>query len=106
MISGMVLKTSGVDVWTFIETAILVASMDYGSELKQRRDGIVERLYATTAPFQSCCQICDEDDGDNSNVGNEAKTTTTKMAMRDDNGNKDLDLYCGLLRSAKVRGQR
>ena len=32
-------------------------------ELKQRRDGIVERLYAATAPFQSRCQICDEDDG-------------------------------------------
>ena len=26
-------------------------------ELKQRRDGIVERLYAATAPFQSRCQF-------------------------------------------------
>ena len=34
MISGTVLKTSSVDVWMFIETAISVASMDYGSELK------------------------------------------------------------------------
>ena len=67
--------------------------MDYDSELKQRRDGIVERLYVTMAPFQSRCQICDEDDGDNSNAGNEAKTM---MAMRDDDGSKDLDLYCGL----------
>ena len=35
MISGTVLETSGVDVWTFIEIAISVASMNYGSELKQ-----------------------------------------------------------------------
>ena len=76
MISGMVLETSGVDVWTFIEIAISVVSMDYGSELKQRRDGIVERLYAATASFQSCCQICDEDDGDNNNADNEAKMMT------------------------------
>ena len=105
MISGTVLETSGVDVWTFIETAISVASMNYGSELKQWRDRIVERLYTVTAPFQSCCQICDKDDGDNSNVGNEAKMTTTTAMMRDDDGNKDLYLYCGLLRSAKVDGQ-
>ena len=26
-------------------------------ELKQRRDGIDERLYAATAPFQSRCQF-------------------------------------------------
>ena len=71
MISGTVLETLGVDVWTFIETTILMASMDYGSELKQRRDGIVERLYAAMALFQSHYQICDEDDGDNSNAGNE-----------------------------------
>ena len=51
MISRTVLETTGVDVWTFIEIAISVASMDYDNELKQRRDGIVERLYVTTAPF-------------------------------------------------------
>ncbi|KAL5555759.1 hypothetical protein UlMin_037995 [Ulmus minor] len=52
-----ILDTAGVDVWTFIDTAIAVASMDNGGELKQRRDGIVERLYsATTAParFPNC----------------------------------------------------
>ncbi|KAF3440520.1 hypothetical protein FNV43_RR18804 [Rhamnella rubrinervis] len=44
-----VLESSGVDIWTFIDTAIAVASMDYGAELKQRRDGIVERLYAASS---------------------------------------------------------
>ena len=58
-----------------------------------------------TVPFQSCCQICDKDDGDNSNVGNEAKMTTMTTTMRDDDDSKDLYLYCGLLRLAKMGGQ-
>ncbi|XP_058726942.1 probable mediator of RNA polymerase II transcription subunit 26c [Vicia villosa] len=45
-------------VWLFIDTAISVASLDNAGELKQRRDGIVERLYAaTTAP--PLCQNCE-----------------------------------------------
>ncbi|XVF41136.1 hypothetical protein PTKIN_Ptkin01aG0256100 [Pterospermum kingtungense] len=52
-----VLETAGVDVWTFIDTAIVVASLDYGQELKQRRDGIVERLYATSMVTR--CKSCD-----------------------------------------------
>ncbi|TYH73219.1 hypothetical protein ES332_D05G313500v1 [Gossypium tomentosum] len=52
-----VLETAGVDVWTFIDTAILAASLDYGEELKQRRDGIVERLYATS--MVNGCKTCD-----------------------------------------------
>ncbi|KAF2318255.1 hypothetical protein GH714_003676 [Hevea brasiliensis] len=39
----------GVDVWTFIDTAILVASLDFGADLKQRRDKIVEMLYALSS---------------------------------------------------------
>ena len=46
--------------------------------------------------FQSHYQICDKDDGDNSNTSNEAKTMTTTTALRDDDNSKDLDLYCGL----------
>ncbi|KAM6590663.1 hypothetical protein CsatA_013268 [Cannabis sativa] len=44
-----IMDSSGVDVWTLIDTAIAVASIDYGSDLKKRRDGIVERLYTATA---------------------------------------------------------
>ncbi|RWR86856.1 putative mediator of RNA polymerase II transcription subunit 26c [Cinnamomum micranthum f. kanehirae] len=51
-----VLKDTGVDVWDFIDTAISVACADYGEELKDRRDGIVARLYATTVPR---CRNCD-----------------------------------------------
>ncbi|CDY21610.1 BnaC09g46820D [Brassica napus] len=52
-----VMDNAGVDVWTFIDTAILVASLDYGHELKQRRDNIVERLYATS--MANKCRNCD-----------------------------------------------
>ncbi|XP_022774753.1 probable mediator of RNA polymerase II transcription subunit 26c isoform X2 [Durio zibethinus] len=52
-----VLETAEVDIWTFIDTAILVASLDYGQELQQRRDRIVERLYATSMVTR--CRNCD-----------------------------------------------
>ena len=41
-----VMRTTGVDLWTLIETAISVAAADHGAELRLRRDGFVERLYA------------------------------------------------------------
>lgn len=47
---------SGVDVWTWIDMAISVASADHENELKNRRDGIIQRLYA---PAFSKCQKCD-----------------------------------------------
>ncbi|KAF8411622.1 hypothetical protein HHK36_004179 [Tetracentron sinense] len=53
-----ILRNSGMDVWTFIDTAISVASLDYGKELKDRRDGIIERLYAPVVPR---CRNCDLD---------------------------------------------
>ncbi|PKI58596.1 hypothetical protein CRG98_020985 [Punica granatum] len=52
-----VLESSGVDVWTFLEAAITVASSDHLNELKQRRDGIIEKLYA--ASFADKCRNCD-----------------------------------------------
>uniref|UniRef100_A0A1J3JQH2 Putative mediator of RNA polymerase II transcription subunit 26c n=1 Tax=Noccaea caerulescens TaxID=107243 RepID=A0A1J3JQH2_NOCCA len=52
-----IMDNAGVDVWTFIDTAILVASLDYGQELKRRRDNIVERLYATS--MANKCRNCD-----------------------------------------------
>ncbi|KAL3564760.1 hypothetical protein D5086_032806 [Populus alba] len=49
-----ILESSGVDVWTFIDTAIVVASLDFGSELKRRRDDIVERLFASSSSCSRC----------------------------------------------------
>lgn len=51
-----ILESSGVDVWTLIETAVSVASADYSEEFKDRRDSIVERLYT---PVVSRCLNCD-----------------------------------------------
>ncbi|KAK3032188.1 hypothetical protein RJ639_035900 [Escallonia herrerae] len=49
----IILSNSRVDVWSMIEAAISVAAADCGDELKDRRDGIVERLYSST------CRNCD-----------------------------------------------
>ncbi|KAL2232242.1 UNVERIFIED_CONTAM: putative mediator of RNA polymerase II transcription subunit 26c [Sesamum indicum] len=46
---------SGLDVWTWIDMAISVASADHENELKKRRDGIVQRLYA---PVFARCLNC------------------------------------------------
>ncbi|XP_057967254.1 probable mediator of RNA polymerase II transcription subunit 26c [Malania oleifera] len=54
----VVLESTGVDVWDFIDAAIAVASSDYGHELKDHRDGIVERLYAASA---TRCRNCGGD---------------------------------------------
>ncbi|EEF32318.1 probable mediator of RNA polymerase II transcription subunit 26c isoform X2 [Ricinus communis] len=63
-----ILESSGVDVWTFIDTAIVVASLDFGNELKQRRDKIVEMLYSSSGR----CRNCDLDVG-RINNGHEIK---------------------------------
>ncbi|AES72781.1 putative transcription regulator IWS1 family [Medicago truncatula] len=54
-----ILHTAGVDVWMFIDTAISVAAQDNAGELKRRRDGIVERLYAASTEGIPMCQNCD-----------------------------------------------
>lgn len=41
-----ILKNSRVDLWGLIDTAISVAILDHGNELRTRRDAIVEKLYA------------------------------------------------------------
>ncbi|MCL7028642.1 hypothetical protein MKW94_018901 [Papaver nudicaule] len=58
----MILRKSGADVWSFIDTAISVASLDYRDELKERRDGIVEKLYL---PSNLSCRNCDNNNDSN-----------------------------------------
>ncbi|XP_061342858.1 probable mediator of RNA polymerase II transcription subunit 26c [Gastrolobium bilobum] len=113
-----ILETAGVDVWMFIDTAIAVASADYDGELKHRRDGIVERLYAaTSAPPQ--CRNCEGNHRLNTN-GHQVKkqsspspsperqqqhqhqhrgasSPATPQSLGNDNDNHDeLDPYGGL----------
>jgi len=45
-----------------MDVAIAVASVDHSDELRRRRDGIVERLYATSSVSSSRCPNCDVDD--------------------------------------------
>ncbi|CAA0831633.1 Probable mediator of RNA polymerase II transcription subunit 26c [Striga hermonthica] len=47
---------SGLDIWTWIDMSISVACADHENELKTRRDGIIQRLYA---PAFSGCRNCD-----------------------------------------------
>ncbi|GER47892.1 transcription elongation factor family protein [Striga asiatica] len=46
---------SGLDIWTWIDMSISVACADHENELKTRRDGIIQRLYA---PAFSGCRNC------------------------------------------------
>ena len=57
-----ILESAGVDVWALMDAAIAVASADHAHELKRRRDGIVERLYAASSP-PPLCRNCDAGDG-------------------------------------------
>lgn len=66
-----ILEASGVDIWTLIDTAVLVASLEHGHELKQRRDGIVERLYGSSM-VGGRCKSCDY--GEKSEVKVQLKT--------------------------------
>lgn len=103
-----ILDTAGVDVWTFIDTAILVASLDFGHELKRRRDDIVERLYATS--MVNRCRNCDFSGGGaaaevrvNGGVDEEEeeeKENDNNRGEREKSGNgdddDDFDPYAGL----------
>ncbi|CAK7328528.1 unnamed protein product [Dovyalis caffra] len=111
-----ILEGSGVDVWSFIDTAILVASLDFGSELKRRRDYIVERLFAASSSCSRCRDMSfDEIDVNNTANGNEkvivekessheeekgrGVSADSPVTPRSDNGDGDddeLDPYGGL----------
>jgi hypothetical protein len=105
----VVLESCGVDVWTFIETAIAVAAADYGAELKRRRDGIVERLYAGTSSSSSAaaeqprCRNCDDvDDLRPDNCLDDVKAAAEKggspgtpQSVEREDG-EELDPYAGL----------
>ncbi|KAE9601307.1 putative transcription regulator IWS1 family [Lupinus albus] len=49
-----ILDSASVDVWTLIDAALTVASVDYADEFKRRRDGIAERLYKSASASSPC----------------------------------------------------
>ncbi|XP_062007233.1 probable mediator of RNA polymerase II transcription subunit 26c [Rosa rugosa] len=84
-----IVHTSGVDVFTFIDAAIAVAAVDEGTELRRRRDGIVERLYgATCAPPlpPPRCQNCD---GDGMNANRQPKGVSPATPQSVDNRDEE-----------------
>ncbi|WOL02327.1 hypothetical protein Cni_G11046 [Canna indica] len=48
------MRSAGVDLWGLIDTAITVATTEHGQELRARRDGIVQRLYAAGTGDARC----------------------------------------------------
>ncbi|KAJ6777180.1 MEDIATOR OF RNA polymerase II TRANSCRIPTION SUBUNIT 26C-RELATED [Salix koriyanagi] len=80
-----ILENSGVDVWTFIDTAIDVASLDFGSELKRRRDDIVARLFAASSSCSRCRdRSFDDIDINNTVNGNEMKDLVEKESSHEE----------------------
>uniref|UniRef100_A0A5B6YNG8 Putative mediator of RNA polymerase II transcription subunit 26c n=1 Tax=Davidia involucrata TaxID=16924 RepID=A0A5B6YNG8_DAVIN len=108
----MILSNSRVDVWSFIDTAISVALLDHGHELKNQRDRIVERLYASVAPR---CQNCDRDrqrpkghetktsiEEESSHEGKGGRSPSTPQSIHSDDDD-ELDPYAGLFDDEEAR---
>ncbi|KAJ4751472.1 Transcription elongation factor (TFIIS) family protein [Rhynchospora pubera] len=60
-----VLDAVGVDLWSLIDTAIAVATRDHPGDLRHRREGIVQSLYALTP-----CRNCDRNHRDRDELAN------------------------------------
>ncbi|KAJ8544066.1 hypothetical protein K7X08_025684 [Anisodus acutangulus] len=103
----LILLDSKVDVWTIIEAAISVASIDYGDELKHRRDGIVEKLYSKRS--RSCNDVVNGQHNVTRNVevmnNNKSPLLTPESNHSNDNNKnnneeeeeeEDVDPYGGL----------
>lgn len=67
-----ILGDSRVDIWGFIETAIKVASLDYGDELRVRRDGIVEKLYTNCHNCETACNNLNNSSNNNNGFATNA----------------------------------
>ncbi|XP_039041789.1 probable mediator of RNA polymerase II transcription subunit 26c [Hibiscus syriacus] len=107
-----ILETASVDVWTFIDTTILTACLDYGPELKQRRDGIVGRLYATS--IVNGCKTCDFGERSNGfpvnkegnlhgSKGGEGRNELPLKPQSDNDDDDDLDPCGGLFDDEQKR---
>ncbi|XP_051140706.1 probable mediator of RNA polymerase II transcription subunit 26c [Andrographis paniculata] len=81
-----VLSRSRVGIWEMIEAAIRVAGSDHGEELRRRRDGIVESLYATAGRR---CPNCsgDVEEGHRSEARNDTAGNSDGLDDRDDREN-------------------
>ncbi|KAM0039471.1 putative transcription regulator IWS1 family [Helianthus debilis subsp. tardiflorus] len=101
-----ILKNSGADVWEIIDAAVTLAATDYAGELKHRRDGIVERLYAQP------CRNCDVNPVEQNGVvrtvttevdddRRESPLTPQSVPLEDED--EELDPYAGLFDDEQAR---
>ncbi|CAN4114171.1 unnamed protein product [Withania somnifera] len=99
----LILSESKVDIWTMIDAAISVAVVDFSDELKNRRDGIVEKLYSQWSCGNNVVngQIS-LDNGNGQRVMNKSPLTPESNHLRENNSNdkneedEDVDPYGGL----------
>ncbi|CAL0330014.1 unnamed protein product [Lupinus luteus] len=49
-----ILESASVDIWTLINAALVVASVDYANEFKHRREGIMKHIYTTMLASPPC----------------------------------------------------
>lgn len=100
-----VLSYSRVDIWGMIDAAITVASTDYPAELKHRRDGIVERLYAQQPQSQSQSQpqpqpqpngVVPEEVEDGQGGGGDSPLTRQSIPQDNNDEDEEPDPYGGL----------
>ncbi|KAK6924197.1 Transcription factor IIS, N-terminal [Dillenia turbinata] len=73
----LILRNAGVDIWALIETAIDVARREFGDELKSRREGIIEKLFACYPPCDNCFsdQVKNKSNGDGGFLENKTPTS-------------------------------
>ncbi|XP_019199841.1 PREDICTED: probable mediator of RNA polymerase II transcription subunit 26c isoform X2 [Ipomoea nil] len=103
----VILSDSKVDVWTLIHTAIDVASSDYITEFKDRRGGIVEKLFSVPCPNCNTHFIPNQLTNYNTNTNVERENSKSPLSpdpnhhSNDNNdekgrGEEDADPYGGL----------
>ncbi|KAL3527937.1 hypothetical protein ACH5RR_012593 [Cinchona calisaya] len=101
-----ILSQSRADIWSLIETAITVASLDYGEELKDRRDKIIEKLYFPSSG--QLCRNCNNDVVENHHQNQQKQKQNHRRSKspltpesnhrvdEDENEEDDLDPFGGL----------
>lgn len=102
-------KSSGIDICTLIENAIIVASSDYPQELEVRRDRIAQRLFTSTLVRCGECNALNStnldssgeddiagavvarcEDGQNDTKGSRDESPDSKVTSSSNEGNKNM----------------
>lgn len=94
-----ILSKSKADVWSVIDTAITMASLEFGEELKNRRDKIVEKLYFSSSGSGQLCRSCGGNDvvvEDQQENNKSPLTPESNHRVKDDSDDEEVDPFGGL----------